>query len=106
MTTQIAVILEATLATSTGVSKSSDGCITMIDKITATNETGAAATATVQLISPDGALIQSFSKSLLGGASWPFPDVIGHVIDVGGKINVISPTADAIRFRISGRKFT
>lgn len=106
MTTKLAVLLEGTLATPAGVGKASDNCITTIDKITVTNESAAIATATVQLISPDGTLMQAISKAVQPGAVWPFPEVVGHTIDIGGRINVLSPTANAIRVRISGRQFT
>ncbi len=106
MTTTIAVLLEPAFATAAGVSYTSDQCTTAIDKITCTNEAAAAATATVQLLSPDGAQIQSFSKAIQPGASWPFPDVVGHTLATGGKLNVLCPTANAIKVRASGRKFT
>lgn len=106
MTTTIAVLLEPAFATATGVSYTSDQCTTAIDKITCTNEAAAVATATVRLLSPDGAQIQSFSKAIQPGASWPFPDVVGHTLAAGGKLTVLCPTANAIKARASGRKFT
>lgn len=106
MTTTIAVLLEGTFATATGVSYTSDQCVTALDKVTCTNESAGTATATVQLLSADGALAQSFSKALPAGGSWPFPDVVGHTLAIGGKVNVLCPTANAIKARISGRKFT
>jgi hypothetical protein len=108
MTTTVAVLLEGTFATPTGVSYTSNLCTTAIDKVTCTNESspGAAATVTAELFSPDGALTQSFTKTIQPGASWPFPDVVGHMLDIGGKITISCPTANAIKVRISGRKFT
>jgi len=106
MTTTVAVLLEPVFGTPTGASYVSDGCITAIDKITATNEGATVATATVQLLSPDGTQTVSFTKSLAPGTTWSFPDVVGHTINAGGKMNVISPTANAVKFRASGRKFT
>lgn len=106
MTTTVIVLLEGTLATTAGVGKVASEGVTAIDKITATNEAAAAAVATVQLISPDGTLTQAFSKTIQPGAAWPFPEVAGHVLAIGGKINVLSPAANAIRVRISGRQFT
>jgi len=106
MTTTVAVLLEPTFGTVTGVPYTSDGCVTAIDKITATNEGAAIATAAVQLLSPDGAQTVSFTKSILPGKTWPFPDVVGHTIESGGKLIVISPTSNAVKFRASGRKFT
>lgn len=106
MTTTVATLLEPTFGTAVGVPYLSDGCVTTIDKLTATNEGAALAVAAVQLLSPDGSQTVSFTKSLLPGATWPFPEVVGHTISAGGKMNVISPTANAIKFRASGRKFT
>ena len=108
MTTTVAVLLEGTFATASGVSYTSSLCTTALDKVTCTNESspGAAATATVQLLSPDGTLAQSFSKVIQPGTSWPFPEVVGHTLDIGGKIVISCPTASAIKARISGRKFT
>lgn len=106
MTTTVAVLLEGTFATAAGISYTSDQCVTALDKITCTNESAGIATGTVQLLSPDGTLTQSFSKAIPAGASWPFPDVVGHTLAIGGKVNVLCPTANAIKARISGRKFT
>lgn len=108
MTTTVAVLLEPAFATAAGVSYTSDQCTTALDKVTCTNESTppVTATATVQLLSPDGTQIQSFSKTIQPGASWPFPDVVGHTLATGGKLNVLCPIANAIKVRASGRKFT
>lgn len=106
MTTTVSVLLEATFATSSGVAYVSDNCTTALDKVTATNESNATATATVQLVGPDGAQIQSFKKAIPAGASWPFPDVVGHVLANGGRLNCISSHDSAIKVRASGRQFT
>lgn len=108
MTTTVAVLLEATFATPAGVSYTSDQCITALDKVTCTNESAppVAATATIQLLSPDGTAIQSFVKTLLPGASWPWPEIVGHTLDNGGKAVISCPTASTVKARISGRKFT
>lgn len=106
MTTIVAVLLEGAFATPTGISYTADQCVAALDKVTCTNESASAATATVQLVSPDGTLTQSFSKAIQPGASWPFPDVVGHTLANGGKVNVLCPNANAVKARISGRKFT
>jgi hypothetical protein len=106
MTTTVAVLLEPVFATITGVAYTSDNCLTALDKVTATNESGAIATATVQLLSSDGSQIQSFAKAIAPSASWPFPDVVGHVLASGGKLNIMCPTPSAIKVRASGRQFT
>lgn len=106
MTTTVAVLLEATFATANGAAYTSSGCITAIDKLTATNESGAIATVTAQLISPDGTRTASFAKTLPAGATWPFPEVVGHTLAAGGKLIMTCPNADAVRVRASGRQFT
>lgn len=108
MTTTVSVLLEGTFATASaaGAFYLSDSCVTALDKVTCTNESASAATATLQLLSPDGSLTQSFVKTIQPGTSWPFPDVVGHMLAVGGKVTITCPTASAIKARISGRKFT
>ena len=111
MTTAVAVLIEGTFAAATasvsvGAYYLSDQCLTAVDKLTCTNEGAATATATAQLFGPDGVLVQSYAKALIVGASWPFPDVVGHIIANGGKLTVTCPTADTIKVRASGRKFT
>jgi hypothetical protein len=106
MTTTVSPLLEGTFATAAGISYTSDQCVTALDKVTCTNESAGTATATVQLVSADGTQTQSFSKAIPAGGSWPFPDVVGHTLATGGKVNVLCPTANAIKARISGRKFT
>lgn len=106
MTTTVAVLLEATFATPAGVSYTSDQCVSQLDRPTATNESLAAATVTALLLSPDGAAMQTYKKTIQPGAAWPFPEFAGHTLDSGGKATFSCPTASAIKVRISGRKFT
>lgn len=83
---------------------------TILDKISATNVSGSAATVTVNLV-PFGAsagatnVIVS-SKSLQAGESYGFPELVGHVLNQGGFISVLAGTASAINMRISGREVT
>ena len=58
------------------------------------------------LVSPDGSQTASFTKSLAAGATWPFPEVVGHTLADGGKLVMISTAANAVRVRASGRQFT
>lgn len=112
MTATVAVLIEgtfaaATAAPGTGAYYLSDQCATAVDKLTCTNEGVATATATAQLYGPDGALVQNYVKTIVAGAPpWPFPDVVGHIIASGGKLTVTCPTANTIKVRASGRKFT
>lgn len=106
MTTTVAVLLEGTFATAGGVTYTSDNCVTAIDKLTGTNEAGANAVATVALYSPDGTELESIVKTITPGQTWPFPEVVGHVLASGGKMVISCPTVSAIKCRSSGRKFT
>jgi hypothetical protein len=111
MTTTPAVLIEGTFAAATatasvGAYYLSDQCTTAVDKLTCTNEGAVTATATAQLFAPDGTSVQTFTKALDVGASWPFPDIVGHTIASGGKLTVTCPTASTIKVRASGRKFT
>lgn len=106
MTTTIAVLIEPEFVDATGLTYTSDNCLTSLDKVTVTNEGATSAVATVKLYAPDGTRVQSYAKTVLPGASWSFPDVVGHVLEIGGKVNVSCPTASTIKPRISGRKFT
>lgn len=106
MTTTVAVLIEGTFATAAGVTYTSDNCVTAIDKVTGTNESAANAVATVALYSPDGAQIESFAKSIVPEQTWTYPEVVGHVLALGGQIVISCPTLNAIKVRSSGRQFT
>lgn len=85
----------------------SAGVQTIIDKFTATNYNTAAATISVNLVSPTGApgndnLIVK-TKTLQPAETYTFPELVGHVLPVGGFISTIAGTASAINIRASGR---
>jgi hypothetical protein len=84
-----------------------DSVKTLIDKFTAVNTGGSNATLTVHLIPPSGTAgpTNAFSKIIAPGASWPFPDVVGHVLEAGGSISTIA-TAATISINVSGRQVT
>lgn len=85
----------------------SAGVQTIIDKFTATNFSGSAATISVNLITPSGAagndnLIVK-TKTLQPNETYTFPELVGHVLPDGGFISTIAGTASAINIRASGR---
>lgn len=88
-----------------------DSVKTAIDKFTAVNTGAANATLTVHLVPAGGAAgpANAFSKTLTAagtsGASWPFPDIVGHVLEAGDSISTIASAA-TISIRASGRQFT
>lgn len=106
MTTTVSVLLEAAFASPGGAIYTSKDCVTSIDKLTATNESALTMTVTAQLTSPDGSRSATYKKALTPGATWPFPDVIGHVLAAGGALSMICPTDNSVRVRASGRQFT
>jgi hypothetical protein len=106
MTTTVAVLLEGVFATTAGANYTSKDSVTSIDKLTATNESALITTVTAQLMSPDGSQVASYKKALSPGATWPFPEVVGHVLADGGSLKMICPADNSIRVRASGRQFT
>ena len=80
---------------------------TIIDKFTATNYNTAAATISVNLVTAAGStgndnLIVK-TKTLQPSETYTFPELVGHVLPVGGFISTIAGTASAINIRASGR---
>ena len=85
----------------------SNGVQTIIDKFTATNYNTAAATISVNLVTAAGSagndnLIVK-TKTLQPTETYTFPELVGHVLPVGGFISTIAGTASAINIRASGR---
>lgn len=91
---------QTTQYTSTGVQ-------TIIDKFTATNYNTAAATISVNLVTAtDTAGNQNLivkTKTLQPGETYTFPELVGHVLPVGGFISTVASLASAINIRASGR---
>lgn len=84
-------------------------CRAIIDKFTATNTGGAAATLSINLVTVAGAagatnLIVK-TKSLAASETYSFPEVVGHVLDSGGFISTIASAA-GMTIRASGREVT
>lgn len=85
-----------------------NGVTAIIDKFTATNYNSAAATISVNLVTPaDSAGNQNLivkTKTLQPSETYTFPELVGHVLPVGGFISTIAGTASSINFRVSGRE--
>lgn len=111
MTTTVKVLIQPKLAETAETvqypTTTADAVKTSIDKLTAVNTSGANATITVHLVPSGGAAgpANAFSKTLAPGASWPFPEVVGHVLEAGDAISTIA-TAAGVSIRASGRQFT
>ena len=87
-----------------------NGVTTIIDKFTATNYTGTAATISINLVTGAGAagndnlIVQN--KTLQAGETYTFPEIVGQVLSPSGFISTIAGTASAINMRASGRQVT
>ena len=80
---------------------------TVIDKFTATNYSGTAATISVNLVTSAGSVgndnLIVKAKTLQPSETYSFPELVGHVLLPGGFISTIAGTASAINIRASGR---
>lgn len=83
---------------------------TIIDKFTATNTTGVAATLSVNII-PDGGTASASNlivdaQSVVANETYTFPELVNHTLAVGDFISTIADTASALTIRASGRVVT
>jgi hypothetical protein len=108
MAVTISNIIPAKTAENTQVTQyTSSGVQTIIDKFTATNYSASAATISVNLVTAAGSagndnLIVK-TKTLQPSETYTFPELVGHVLPLGGFISTIAGTASAINIRASGR---
>jgi hypothetical protein len=108
MTVNVSNIIPAKTAENTQVTQfTSIGVQTIIDKFTATNYSGSAATISVNLVTATGSagndnLIVK-TKTLQPSETYTFPELVGHVLPLNGFISTIAGTASAINIRASGR---
>jgi len=89
---------------------SANGVTTIIDKFTATNYSGSAATISVNLIASNGTASDNNliikAKSLAASETYIFPELVGQILPSGGFISTIAGTASAINMRVSGREIS
>lgn len=87
-----------------------NGVTTIIDKFTATNYSGAAATISVNLVAQGGTASNNNlivkNKSLAASETYIFPELVGQILPSGGFISTIAGTATAINMRVSGREIS
>ena len=111
MTITAKVLIPAKLAEAAqAVQYSAGSAVTIIDKFTATNVSGAVATLSVNLISVSGAasdanLIVKL-KALQPSETYLFPELVGQVLSPNGTISTLASAASAINIRASGREVT
>jgi hypothetical protein len=81
---------------------------TIIDKMTATNTTGAAATITVNLVKAAGSVATTnvviSAQSIAAGTTYVCPEAVGHILNPGDFISAKAGTATALTYRVSGRE--
>ena len=111
MTVYTKVLIPAKIAENAQTTQyTATGVTTIIDKFTATNYSGSAATISVNLVtSADTAGNQNLitkTKSLQAGEVYSFPELVNQVLAPGGFISTIAGTATAINIRASGREIT
>lgn len=88
----------------------SAGVRAIIDKFTATNTSAASATITVNLVPSAGsagdgnAIVKT--KTLQTLETYTFPELVGHVLEVGSFISTQASVATSITIRASGREIS
>lgn len=86
------------------------GVTTIIDKFTATNYSGTAATISVNLVTTGGSAgntnIVTKTKTLQPAEVYTFPELVGQVLNPGDFISTLAGTAGSINMRVSGREVT
>jgi hypothetical protein len=111
MTVTVKVLIPAKTAENTQVTQyTANNVTTIIDKFTATNYSGSAATISVNLVTAAGSagndnLIVK-TKTLQPAETYTFPEIVGAALATGGFISTIAGTASAINIRSNGREIT
>lgn len=100
---KIAENSQTTQYTATGVSA-------IIDKFTATNYSGSAATLSVNLVTSGGSagndnLIVK-TKTLQAGETYTFPEIVGAALAPSGFVSTLASAATSINIRASGREIS
>lgn len=86
------------------------GVTTIIDKFTATNYSGDAATITVTIVTVNQSAgannMITKAKTLQPSEVYTFPELVGQVLNPGDFISTTAGTATSINMRVSGREVT
>lgn len=81
----------------------------IIDKFTVTNTTASTQTITVNLVSTGSAAASNTvisARSIAAGETYTCPELVGHILDVGGSISTLASAGSALTIRASGREIT
>ena len=85
-------------------------CKTVIDKFTATNNSAAPVTISVNLVaaggSPGAANLVVASKSIAVNETYNFPELVGQSLENGDFISTIASAATALTISATGREIT
>ena len=88
----------------------SSNVTTIIDKFTATNYSGSAASISVNLVTngtlPGNDNLIVKTKTLQAGETYAFPEIVGAALASGGTISTLASAASSINIRASGRVIT
>lgn len=111
MTVTVTTLIEAKNAESSQTTQyTSTGVTTIIDKFTATNYDTVARTLSVNLVASGASTSDSNlivkTKTLQGGETYTFPEIVGQVLNSGDFISTIASAATAVNIRASGRIVT
>ena len=110
MTTTVVALIKSKQAESAQTTQyTSTGLKTIIDKFTVTNTTAGNVTFAVNLVPSGGAAGSSnlmFSKSILAGQTYTWPELIGHVLEAGDFISTLADAATSLTIRAAGRQVT
>ena len=111
MTVTVKVLVPAKTAENTQTTQyTASGVTALIDKFTATNYSGSAATISVNLVTAAGSagndnLIVK-TKTLQPAETYTFPELVGAALMPSGFISALAGTASAVNIRVSGREIT
>lgn len=109
MTVTVKPLIAAKIAENSQTTQyTATGVTAIIDKFTATNYSGSAATLSVNLVtSADTAGNQNLivkTKTLQPAETYTFPEIVGQVLAASGFISTIASAATSINIRASGRE--
>ena len=111
MTVTVKVLVPAKYAENSQTTQyTATGVTAIIDKFTATNISGSAATISVNLVTSAGSAgntnLITKTKTLQASEVYTFPELVGQVLGSGDFISTVAGTASAINIRVSGREVT
>lgn len=86
------------------------GVKAVIDKFSATNTTTSTVVFSVNIVALSGSASDSNlivdTKSIVGGETYLFPELVGQILEAGGFISTLSDTATALTIASGGREIS